>query len=197
MLPAVAGRPSWALQGGSALPRQRRRAAALDRGCAAVYGERMERSEPAIGARACAPNAALQPFAMLVGSWRTEGSHGLLPGVTLHGRASFEWFENGAFLLMRTELDHASVPQGIALFGSDDQQRTCFMLYFDERGVSRVQHVSMEGNVLKWWRDQPGFSQRYTCTMSSDGKTMVGKGELSRDGATWDKDLDLTYSRDV
>lgn len=105
--------------------------------------------------------------------------------------------ENGAFLLMRSEIDDPRFPQGIAILGSDDVQHKLFMLYFDERGVSRMQDVSMENNVLKWWRDQPGFSQRYTYTIASDGMTIVGKGELSRDGATWEKDLELTYSRDV
>jgi hypothetical protein len=82
------------------------------------------------------------------------------------------------------------------MFGSDDAQNRLFMLHFDERGTSRMQNVSIENNVLKWWRDQPGFSQRYTNTIASDGKTMVGKGELSRDGTTWERDLDLTYTRD-
>lgn len=162
-----------------------------------VYGAPMMTPDAAIGARARMPNPALQSFAVLVGRWRTEGSHGLLPDVTLHGHTSFEWIENGAFLLMRSELDYPSVPHGIAIFGSDDVQHTFFMLYFDERGVSRIQNVSMENNELKWWRDQPGFSQRCACVISSDGNTMVSRGELSRDGVTWEKDLELTYSRDM
>lgn len=156
----------------------------------------MNRPEAIIGVRASMPNPALQPFAALVGRWRTEGSHPSLPQVTLRGHASFEWIENGAFLLMRSELDYPGFPHGIAIIGSDDVQNTFTMLYFDERGVSRIQNVRMENNVLRWWRDQPGFSQRYTYTLSSDGMTMVSKGELSRDGATWENDLDLSFSRD-
>jgi hypothetical protein len=38
------------------------------------------------------------------------------------------------------------------------------MLYFDERGVSRHHDVSIHDNVLQWWRDAPGFSQRSTLT---------------------------------
>src|SRR5579862_7561746 len=148
----------------------------------------MKKPEAAIGTHASIPNPALEPFTVLVGRWKTEGSHGLLPGITLHGQASFEWIENGAFLLMRSEIDHPSFPHGLAIFGSDDSQHTFFMLHFDERGVSRVQHVSLEHNVLKWWRDEPGFAQRYTSIIASDGNTMVGTGELSRDGKTWEKD---------
>lgn len=163
-----------------------------------VYGERMTRPEATIGVRARMPNPALQPFAVLVGRWRTEGSHGLLPGVTLHGHASFEWIENGAFLLKRSEIvDDPRFPHDVAIVGSDDVQHRYFMLYFDERGVSRRFDVSIEHNVITWWRDQPGFSQRTTNTIASDGNTIVSKGELSKDGMTWEKDLELTYSREV
>lgn len=157
----------------------------------------MTRHEPTIGARATMPNPALQPFGVLVGTWKTEGSHPSLPHVILHGRTSFEWIENGAFLLMRSEIDDARFPHGIAIFGSDDARQQFFMLQFDERGVSRAQDVSMENNVLKWWRNQPGFSQRYTFTIASDGETIVSEGELSRDGTTWGQDLDLSYSREL
>jgi hypothetical protein len=50
-------------------------------------------------------------------------------------------------------------------------------------------------NVLKWWRNAPDFSQRFTGTIVDDGRTMIGKGELSKDGKAWEKDLDLTYTR--
>ena len=31
--------------------------------------------------------------------------------------------------------------------------------------------------------------------IQDDGRTIVGKGELCKDGATWEGDLDLTYTR--
>jgi hypothetical protein len=69
------------------------------------------------------------------------------------------------------------------------------MLYFDERGVSRRYEVSLEGNVWKWWRNAPGLSQRFTGVITADGRTIVSNGELSRDGARWEPDLALTYTR--
>ena len=69
------------------------------------------------------------------------------------------------------------------------------MLYFDERKVSRKYEVSIENNVVKWWRNAPGFSQRYSLTITDDGNTIIGKGELCEDGTTWKKDLDQTYTR--
>jgi hypothetical protein len=144
---------------------------------------------------AAIPNLALQPLAVLVGDWSTVGSHPLIPGTTLHGRSSFGWLEGGAFLIMRSEIDEPGIPSGIAIFGSDDATGEISMLYFDERGVSRRYEVAMDGNIWRWWRNAPGFSQRFTGALSEDGRTIVGKGELSRDGISWEPGLDLTYTR--
>lgn len=141
------------------------------------------------------PNPALKPFSVLIGTWNTVGMHPLIPDTTLHGRTSFEWLEGGAFLMMRSEIDEPGIPTGIAIIGSDDAIGEYFMLYFDERGVSRKHNVSLHDNILKWWRNAPGFSQRYTGTIVDDGNTIIGKGELSRDGSFWEQDLDLTYKR--
>jgi len=141
------------------------------------------------------PNPALKPFRVLIGNWSTTGTHAFIPDTILHGRTSFEWLENGAFLLMRSEIDEPGVPSGIAIIGSDDSTGEFFMLYFDERGVSRQYAVSLRDNIWRWWRNAPGFSQRYEGTIVDDGNTIIGKGELSKDGSSWEKDLDLTYKR--
>ena len=141
------------------------------------------------------PNPALKPFSVLIGNWNTTGTHLLIPDTILHGRTSFEWLENGAFLMMRSEIDESGIPSGIAIIGSDDSTGEYFMLYFDERGVSRKYEVTLRDNIWKWWRNAPGFSQRYTGTIVDGGNTIIGKGELSKDGSSWEKDLDLTYTR--
>jgi hypothetical protein len=141
------------------------------------------------------PNPALEPFRVLIGEWDTVGTHPLLPNTTLQGHASFEWLEDGAFILMRTEIDHAQVPNGIAIFGSDDERGEFYQVYFDERGISRKYDMSLQDNVWKWWRNTPEFSQRVTNTITDGGDTIIGKGEMSRDGSTWEGDLNLTYRR--
>ncbi len=96
---------------------------------------------------------------------------------------------------MRSEIDEPHVPQGIEIFGSDDAAKKVVMLHFDERGVSRVYDVAMAGNQLRWWRDEPSFSQRFVITIEDGGNTLSSKGEMSRDGAAWEEDLELTYTR--
>jgi hypothetical protein len=135
----------------------------------------------------------------LIGNWDTTGTHGLVPDTILHGRTSFEWLENGAFLLMRSEIEDPRFPSAVAIIGSDAAQDGAeaeyYMLIFDERGVSRKYEVTLENNVWKWWRNAPGFLQRYEGIIGDEGNSIVGKGELSKDGLSWEKDLDLTYKR--
>ena len=145
--------------------------------------------------KAAIPNPALQPFSVLVGEWTTSGTHPLVPNTTLHGHSSFKWIEGGAFLLWYSEIDQEGFPTGMAIFGSDDATGEYFMMYFDERKVSRKYEVSFQDGILKWWRNAPGFSQQYTWTIIDDGNTIIGKGQLSKDGTTWEKDLDLTFTR--
>lgn len=148
-----------------------------------------------IGQKAAMPNPALQPFSVFVGDWKTTGKHPYLPDDTLLGRASFEWLEGGAFLMMHAEIDHPDVPDTVAIFGSDNKTGECFMLTFDERGVSRKYMTSLQDNVWKWWRNTPEFSQRFTATITDGGNTIIGTGEMSNNGAQWEKDLDLIYTR--
>jgi hypothetical protein len=147
-----------------------------------------------IGAEARKTNPALKPFEPLIGEWRTTGTHPLVPGKTFHGRASFSWIEEGAFLLLRSEIDEPEIPSGMAILGSDDAQGTFSLLYFDERGVSRKYEVEISGNVVTWKRDDPKFRQRMTFTLGADGR-IVSKGEMSRGGQPWEADLALTYER--
>jgi hypothetical protein len=140
-------------------------------------------------------NPALKELGVLVGNWKATGTHGFFPGVMLHGHTSFEWIEGGAFLAMRSSIEHKDFPKGLAIFGFDDSTKKGVMIYFDSRDISRIIEWSFEGNVLQWWRNTSDFSQRYSFTITDHGNTIISKGELSKDGFTWEKDLDLAYTR--
>jgi hypothetical protein len=144
---------------------------------------------------AAKPNPRLQPLSVLVGTWETVGTHPLVPGKTFHGSVSFSWIHGGAFLLMHSQIDEPEIPTAIAVFGTDDGTDGCSMLYFDEREVSRRYEVRLDGNEWRWWRDAPDFSQRFVGTITPDGRTIVGRGEYSRDSGPWEPDLALTYNR--
>jgi hypothetical protein len=122
------------------------------------------------------PNPALHPFSRLIGEWKTVGTHPYLPGKILQGRSSFKWIEGDAFLVWYSEIDEPNFPSGVAIFGSDDSTKGLFTLHFDERKVSRKYEISFQDNVLRWWRNAPGFLQRYAWTFIDDN-TIIGKGE--------------------
>lgn len=133
------------------------------------------------------------PWKPLIGTWRTEATHRLLPGDDIRGRATFEWLDDQQFLLVRWHYDHPKIPDALAIIGNIDDEPT--MHYFDVRGVHKVFEVGMTPGTW-WFRNQaPGFSQRYTGTFSDDGNTIEGVNELSTDGSTWEADAPVTYRR--
>lgn len=141
-------------------------------------------------------NPQLQPLAFLVGEWITQGTHPLAPGRTFHGRTRVEWLEAGAFLIARMHIDEPEIPDGVAIFGTDDDHPDAGrMLYFDVRSVSREYAWSISGNVWIWSRIEPAFSQRMRLVVADDHRTMVSTGEMSRGGASWEPDLQLAYTR--
>ncbi len=154
----------------------------------------MSQSSP-IGAAASTVNPALSPLEFLVGEWRTTGTHPDLPGEELHGRTSFDWHEGGAFLAMRSEVDHPQIPAGLAFIGSDDGLGKFTMIYFDERGISRLLEVTVGDRTATWRRDNAEFSQSVTITAGDDGDTLVSKGRMSERGGEWVDDLSQVFTR--
>jgi hypothetical protein len=153
-------------------------------------------SDPAeIGAAARIPNPALEPLAFLIGEWRTLGTHPQVPGVELHGRAVFSWHQGGAFLMMRSEIDHPLFPSGVAIIGSDDVAGTFAMSYFDSRGISRIYTVACGHRAITWRRDDPEFAQTMTLTADENGNRLVGTGRMSRSSGEWQDDLSQVYTR--
>ena len=135
----------------------------------------------------------LDGWERLVGRWVIEATHQALPGAVVRGQATFEWLEGRRFVIQRSHYDHPEIPDAIAITGVTDGQLS--MHYFDVRGVYRVYAVSLDEHQWRFWRDMPGFNQRFTGTLSDDGNTITGQVELSRDGSNWENDLAITYER--
>ena len=146
-----------------------------------------------VGAAAQKRNAAMKPFEFLIGEWRTFGKHPMLPGRELNGRTSFAWHEGGAFLIMRNEVDEPNFPDGVAIIGSDDAAGRFSMIYFDERGVSRLMDVTVAENTVTWRHDDPHFAQRLT--IRKEGDRLISKGLMSENGGQWTDDLSQTFER--
>jgi len=152
----------------------------------------MVQSSP-IGPAARVPNPALKPFEFLIGKWRTIGTHPMVPGKELPGRTCFAWHEGGAFLIMHSQVDEPKFPDGVAIIGSDDAAGTYAMVYFDERGKSRLIDVTVGDRTVTWRHDNPEFAQ--CLTIAADGDRLVSKGRMSQHGGPWEDDLSQTFGR--
>lgn len=132
----------------------------------------------------------IETLGPLVGEWEIE-----VPQFTGgRGRSAFEWLEGGAYLLQRSSAPDPA-PDATWIIGGDDADEDCTALYHDERGVRRVYRMSLRDGVWRVWRDAAGFFQRYTGTLSEDGRTIRGAWERSADGSAWELDFDLNYTR--
>ena len=149
------------------------------------------------------PNPALRRLDALVGEWDMQASIGGQP--TGSARTAFEWLE-GAFLIQRADagpplpdtpaewLANSPFPL-VTIMGLDESTGEFCMLYADARGACRVSRMTLTDGVWKIWREAPGFFQRFTATVSGDGKTITGRWEGSRDGSAWQPDFDVTYAK--
>ncbi len=143
-------------------------------------------------------NPALKSLEVLAGDWHMELSNAAFlpdPSATVKGLVSFEWIQDGAYLLMRTGDKPPGPPQAVWLIGRDESTQNYTVLYFDARGVSRVYEMSFSQGVWKMWRQAPGFCQRNEGQLSQDGKTITAYWEKSSDGVLWEHDFDIKYSK--
>jgi len=139
-------------------------------------------------------NLALKKLDILIGDWGITGKHRLIPN-PITGKINFSWFNGKSFLIMRTDFNQSEPPNSTAIIGSDDKSEKLSMLYFDERGVSRIYDVVFNNNVLKMERNHSDFSQRFRGIVNDNGNTIEGVWELCEDDVNWKKDLEIIYTR--
>jgi hypothetical protein len=135
---------------------------------------------------------ALEPFDALIGTWATEATHPLVDAV-VPGLITFEWLEGGRFVVQRSSNEHELFPDAICVIGPPESGDGLVMEYFDSRGVRRTYGISLDDGVLRYWRDAPGFDQRYTATLAPD--TFEGQAQLAETPGDWRDDLKVTYRR--
>jgi hypothetical protein len=134
----------------------------------------------------------LEPFDALIGTWATEATHPQIDDVVA-GTVTFEWLEGGRFLIQRSRNDHELFPDAIAVIGAPEAGDGLVMAYFDSRGVRRTYGVSLDDGVLRIWREQPGFDQRFSATLAPDG--FQGQWQAARTPGEWQDDLSVRYRR--
>lgn len=143
---------------------------------------------------------AESPLGRLVGTWEFEP---LVEGRSAGtGRATFEWIEDGAFLVQRSDAEWIdpgwieNAPKANrAIIGFDDSTGEVVQLYADDRDVFRVYRGTLTDEAWRLERAAPDFHQRFVGEFRDDGRTIAGRWESSLDGTTWELDFPITYRR--
>lgn len=139
--------------------------------------------------------AALQRLDVLIGEWTLEArppDGDPWPG---GGRTTIAWHDAHAHVVQRTTIVLPEAPDSVSIMGCDAANGTYVQLYSDDRGVCRVYEMSITDHEWKLWRDGEPFPQRFTATISSDGRTITGQWEKAEDGTNFTVDFELIYRR--
>lgn len=141
------------------------------------------------------PSETRRRLQVLVGHWTIELVFPTDPPTRAQTEGRFEWVKEGFFLAYRAGSEGAGFPVGHSIIGADDAHDTYTMLYSDSRRIARLYEMSLGDGVWKLWRPDPAFAQRFTATISEDGRTLSGAWEKQMDGGSWEHDFDLIYTR--
>jgi hypothetical protein len=137
-------------------------------------------------------NDRMQPFDALIGTWSTRAIHPAFDAV-VPGAVTFEWLPGGHFLIQRSHNEHELFPDAISVIGISEHGDGMVMEYFDSRGVRRTYGTALDDGVLRIWRDDPVFAQRFSATLAPD--EFEGGWQLARTPGAWLDDLQVTYRR--
>lgn len=145
-------------------------------------------------------NATASPLAILIGMWEFEP---VIDGRSMgRGRATFEWIEDGSFVVERSAavwtdsgwIENAP-RETRAILGFDDSTGEIVQLYADSRGVHRVYRGALSDEAWFLERAAPDFHQRFVGEFRDEGRTIDGRWESSPDGVAWELDFPITYRR--
>ena len=138
---------------------------------------------------------ALKELEALVGEWSVEATPP--GGEPWPGEATitFDWLEGSdrRLLVERATVEMPEAPDTVCVIGCDAANGTYFQLYTDDRGVCRIYEMTIGDGRWTLRREGEPFSQRYTATISAD--RIEGRWEAAKDGANWETDFDLVFTR--
>jgi hypothetical protein len=117
------------------------------------------------GKKASRANPTLEALSFLVGKWPAICTHSRRPGHTLRCTTTFEWVEGGAFLCMRSQADDPDMADAVAYFATSAELGEITICWIDERRVSHLRPVTVQGRSISWTLEDPALMQRVTITV--------------------------------
>lgn len=113
-------------------------------------------------------NAALQSLAPLVGTWSVSG-----PGHS--GTVTYEWFENGAFLVQRVELvTDGETTRGVEYIGLDPDSGKLHSHFFGSTGKILEYTYELDGSTLTIWFGGPDSPAKFVGEFNADRTVNTG-----------------------
>ena len=144
-------------------------------------------------------NPALADLQPVAGKWRMELYNAAFlpePETPISGLIAIDWIEDGSALRIR-QGDSEHPPAAIWIIGRDEREAGYTTLYADDRGVSRIYHMSLENPSWRMWRETPEFSKRFDGQLEPSGEAIRGRWQKSTDqGRTWEHDFNIDYIRE-
>jgi hypothetical protein len=143
-------------------------------------------------------NPMLADLGFLVGDWSMAISNASFleaPDDVVAGMVEITPIESGMLLAMRQASESGGPPLASWVIGRDASEAEYTVLYTDDRPVSRVYAMAFGDSELRIWRDDPGFSQRFTARVTGDGRSIEGHWEKRTSGGVWEHDFDVAYRR--
>ena len=95
--------------------------------------------------------------------------------------------------MVRSRNDRELFPDSLSVIGAPETGEGLVMESFDSRGVRRTYGASLDDGVLRFWRDAPGFDQRYRATLGQ--ASFEGLWQLAETPGDWQDDLKVSYRR--
>lgn len=135
-------------------------------------------------------NAALEPF---IGEWEyTMYNCWFLESMDteVKGFTTIERLDD-AFIVVRSS-DADKKPSDIWVIGYSDPKEKYEMLYYDQRGVSRIFDTTFDDKTLVSYREDKDMYQRITIEITAGGLHSVAEASDDQ-GKTWRKDLEMRH----
>jgi len=169
-----------------------------------------DRRDQTHGSDPRSPGPEIRRLGALVGRWRSEGHVVGDPEVPIAGTDVYEWLPGGFFLIHHVDVDIGGEPvKAIEIIGERDPATNAILgRAYDNLGNMTILRADVDdrgvwtftggGDVAPVARPSAGDQSgtvRSTLTVSPDGGGMVAEWERSEDGSTWERWMDMTFTR--
>jgi hypothetical protein len=169
-----------------------------------------ESSDAGRAGGAPAPSPQLQRLGALVGRWRSEGHIVGDPAVPITGTDVYEWLAGGFFLVHHVDVVIGPQQvQALELIGEYDPATDAFtaraydnqgnitimQARVDKQGVWRFTGGGDVASVARPASADASGAVRSTLTISPNRSGMTARWERSDDGVSWQRWMDMTFTR--